>query len=407
MAARRASIALVLAVVYVDMLGIGLAYPILPRLIQHFEHGSVSRASVIFGFVGAGYAFMQFMLAPTLGALSDRFGRRPVILLALLGMGINYLALAIAPNLLWLVVGRLVAGAMGATFSTANAYLADITPPEKRAQSFGLIGAAFGFGFITGPALGGFLGDIDIRLPFLFASILSFANLAFGWFILPESLADENRKAFRISRANPLGVVAEIGRFGGVLRDLAVFVLATFANRVAETTWVLFTTYRFHWTGAQVGLSLAMVGVMFVVGQGGMVRIVVPLLGERRAVILGLTVSSLGVSLYGLVPQGWMVYPVMVFGLFGWTIAQPSLMALMSRAVSADEQGLLQGAVASANSLTSIAAPLVWPAVFAYFVSGAAPGIVPGAAFFGAAVVFASALLLALRAGPRLRPQTA
>jgi DHA1 family tetracycline resistance protein-like MFS transporter len=397
MPARKASIVLVLAVVYVDMLGIGLAFPILPRLIQHFERGDFSRASWIFGLIAAAYGLMQFLLSPLLGALSDRFGRRPIILLALLGMGINYLAMAIAPSLAWLVVGRLIAGAMGATFSTANAYLADITPPEKRAQSFGLIGAAFGFGFITGPALGGFLGDIDLRLPFLVASALSFANLGFGWFMLPESLAPENRSRFRLARANPVGALAEIGRYPQVLGLLLVFVLATIANRVAETTWVLFTAYRFHWNGTQVGLSLAMVGVMFVVGQGGLVRIIVPWLGERRAIILGLCVSSVVPALYGIVPQGWMVYPVMVLALFGWTIAQPAVMGLMSRGVPANEQGLLQGAVGSMGSLTSVVAPPLWTGMFAYFVSSSAPTIIPGAPFFGAAVLFLVALMLAFR----------
>ena len=402
MPARKASIVLVLAVVYIDMLGIGLAYPILPKLIQHFEHGDFSRASWIFGLVGSAYALMQFLLSPVLGALSDRFGRRPIILLALLGMGINYLAQAAAPSLLWLVGGRLIAGAMGATFSTANAYLADITPPEKRAQSFGLIGAAFGFGFITGPALGGFLGDIDLRLPFLFAAGLSFINLAFGYFILPESLAMDLRKPFSFARANPAGALAEIGRYDGVLRYLVIFLVATFANRVAETTWVLFTAYRFHWNGAQIGLSLAVVGVMFVIGQGGLVRVIVPLLGERRAIVMGLAISAMGVSLYGIVPQGWMVYPVMVLSLFGWTVAQPALTGLMSRTVPANEQGLLQGAVASANSLTAIAAPPVWTGIFAYFVSSTAPFVVPGAAFFGSAVVFTLALALAVRAQSRM-----
>ncbi len=397
MTARRASVVLVLSVVFVDMLGIGLAFPILPRLIQHFVHGDFSRASWIFGLISAAYALMQFLLAPLLGALSDRFGRRPIILLALLGMGINYLAMAVAPSLAWLVVGRLIAGAMGATFSTANAYLADVTPPEKRAQSFGLVGAAFGFGFITGPALGGFLGDIDLRLPFLVASALSFANLGFGYFMLPESLARENRRSFSFARANSVGALAEVGRYPAVLGLLIVFLLATFANRVAETTWVLFTSYRFHWSGAQVGFSLAMVGVMFVIGQGGLVRIIVPRIGEQRAVRLGLVVSALGISLYGIVPQGWMIYPVMVIGLFGWTMAQPALMALMSRASPANEQGLLQGAVASMNSLTAVVAPPVWTSVFAYFVSARAPAIVPGASFFGSALVFFFALVLASR----------
>jgi len=394
---RKANIALVLAVVYVDMLGIGLAFPLLPKLVQQFEGGSFSRASWIFGLLAAAYALMQFLLAPALGALSDRFGRRPVILISLFGMGINYLVLATAPSLAWLVAGRLVAGAMGASYSTAAAYLADITPPEKRAQSFGLIGAAFGFGFITGPAIGGFLGDVSLRLPFLVASGLSFANLVFGFFMLPESLAVENRRPFRLARANPVGALADIGRYRSMLPLILVFVLATFANKVSETTWVLFSTYRFHWSAGAVGLSLAMVGVTFVVAQGGLVRIVVPKIGERRAIFLGLFVSAVVVVLYGIVPQGWMVYPVMVLGLFGWIIAQPAAMALMSRTLPPNEQGLLQGVVASINSICAVAGPPVWTGIFAYFVSPAAPRILPGAAFDGSALVFLLALAIALR----------
>ena len=359
--------------------------------------GSRASASVIFGVLAGAYAFMQFLIAPLLGAVSDRFGRRPVLLIALFGMGINYLVLAAAPSLVWLAVGRLVAGAMGATFSTAGAYIADITPPEKRAQSFGLIGAAFGFGFITGPALGGFLGGIDLRLPFVAAAALSFLNLLFGYFILPESLAPENRKAFRLLNANPIGALREVTRFPSVAALLTIFVMATFANRVAETTWVLFASYKFHWNTTQIGFSLAMVGVMFVVGQGGLVRVVLPIIGERRTIILGLAISALVSAAYGAVPQGWMVYPVMVLALFGWTIAQPAAQGLMSKAMPANEQGLLQGAVASMNSLTAIFGPVVWTGVFAYFVSASAPERIPGAAFFAAALVFLGAMFLAGR----------
>jgi DHA1 family tetracycline resistance protein-like MFS transporter len=394
---RKTNIALLLAVVYVDMLGVGLAFPLLPKLVQQFEGGDFSRASWVFGLLAAAYALMQFLLAPALGALSDRFGRRPVILISLFGMGVNYLVLATAPSLAWLVAGRIVAGAMGASYSTAAAYLADITPPERRAQSFGLIGAAFGFGFITGPAIGGFLGDVDLRLPFLVASGLSFANLLFGFFLLPESLAAENRRAFRLSRANPVGALADIGRYKSVLPLIVVFVLATFANKVAETTWVLFATYRFHWSVGAVGLSLAMVGVTFVVAQGGLIRIVVPRLGERRAILLGLFVSAVVVVLYGIAPQGWMVYPVMLLGLFGWIVAQPAAVGLMSRTLPPNEQGLLQGVVASINSVCAVAGPPVWTGIFAYFISSSAPLIVPGAAFDGSALVFLLALAIALR----------
>lgn len=397
MASTRVRTIAVLAVVYIDMLGIGLAYPILPKLIEQFERGNVSRASFIFGILAGAYALMQFLLAPALGALSDRYGRRPIILLSLLGMGINYVLLGFAPNLIWLAAGRLISGAMGASFSTANAYLADITPPEKRAQSFGLIGAAFGFGFITGPILGGMLGAIDLHLPFLAAAVLSFIDLLFTFFVLPESLDDAHRKPFSFARANPIGALRELGRYGEVAGLMTVYVLAMFANRVAEMTWVLFSSYRFHWGPFETGLSLAGVGVMFVVGQGFLVRIVVPRLGERRAILMGLFVSAILTAAYGVIPQGWMVYPIMALGVFGWVIGQPATMGMMSKSVPANEQGLLQGAVASLTSLTSIVGPPIWTGLFGYFVSPAAPIIIPGAAFFAAAAVFLLALGIALR----------
>jgi DHA1 family tetracycline resistance protein-like MFS transporter len=387
----------VLSVVYIDMLGIGLAFPVLPRLIEQFEGGDVSLASYIYGGLAAAYSLLQFLCAPLIGMLSDRYGRRPVILLALVGMGVNYFLLAFAPSLWLFALGRMIAGAFGATFTAAGAYLADVTPPEKRAQSFGLIGAAFGFGFITGPALGGLLGGVDLRLPFLVAACLSIADFAFAYFALPESLAAENRKPLNLRYANPVGALREIGRYPSVLGLMAVFVLATFANRVAEMTWVLFTSYKFHWGPTETGLSLAAVGVMFVVGQGGLVRIVVPRLGERRAILLGLTVSVITVTLYGIVTRGWMVFPVMALAVLGWTIAAPAVQALMSRSVPANEQGLLQGALASMLNLTSIVGPPIWTGLFGFFVSDAAPIVVPGAAFFAAAVVFALALGLAYR----------
>jgi MFS transporter, DHA1 family, tetracycline resistance protein len=291
----------------------------------------------------------------------------------------------------------MIAGALGATFTAAGAYLADVTPPEKRAQSFGLIGAAFGFGFITGPALGGVLGGIDLRLPFYVAAVLSAADFAFAYFALPESLDHAHRKAFAWRRANPIGALREIGRYSSVLGLMAVFVMAMFANRVAEMTWVLFASYRFNWGPTETGWSLAMVGVMFVVGQGGLVRYVVPKVGERRAILIGLAVSVVTSVLYGIVPSGWMVYPVMVLAIFGWTIAAPAVQALMSRAVPANEQGLLQGALASMTNLTSIVGPPIWTGLFGYFVSPQAPVIIPGAAFFASAFVFLLTFVLAAR----------
>ena len=396
-ASPKISIVVVLSVVYIDMLGIGLAFPVLPKLIEEFEGGDISRASYIYGLLAAAYALMQFVFAPLVGALSDRFGRRPVILLALVGMAINYVLLAFAPSLAWFALGRMVAGAFGATFSAAGAYLADVTPPEKRAQAFGLIGAAFGVGFITGPAIGGVLGAVDLRLPFVVAAVLSLADFLFAYFALPESLAPANRKPFNLRRANPVGALREMAKYSSVFGLMAIFVLAVFASRVAEMTWVLFTSYRFAWGPTETGLSLAMVGVVAVVSQAGLVRVVVPRLGERRAVLMGLAVTAVVFTLYGLVPAGWMLFPVMALSAFGWTVAQPAVQALLSQAVPANEQGLLQGALASMTNLTSIFGPPIWTGLFGFFVSPAAPAIVPGAAFFASAFVFLIALGLAAR----------
>jgi len=404
---RNFRLMLVLAVVYVDMLGIGLAFPVLPRLVQQFQHGDVSRASYVYGLLGSAYALMQFFFAPLFGALSDRFGRRPLVLASLGGSAISYLVMAAAPNLMVLALARLLAGVMGGSFTTAGAYLADITPPEKRAQSFGLIGAAFGFGFITGPAIGGLLGGVDLHLPFLAAGVLCVANLLFGYFALPESLAPENRKAFRLRDANPIGALRAVGRYPAISALLIVFVLATFANRVAEMIWVLYTGYRFGWGPTEVGVSLAVVGAIFVVGQGGFTRVLIPRIGERRAILMGLGVSVVVSILYGAVNRGWMLYCVMPLALFGWSVAQPAIQGLMSRGVPANEQGLLQGAMASVTNLTSIVGPMLWTGIFGYSVSPAVPVVLPGAAFYVSGAVFALAMILALRWELETKPQPA
>ncbi|MEJ0042279.1 MAG: TCR/Tet family MFS transporter [Rhizomicrobium sp.] len=402
---RNVRLILVITVVYIDMLGLGLAYPILPKLVQQFESGDVSRASYVTGFLAAAYSLMQFFFAPLFGALSDRYGRRPIVLTSLGGSALSYFVMAFAPGLIVLTAARLVAGIMGGSFSTAAAYLADITPPEKRAQSFGLIGAAFGFGFITGPLIGGVLGGIDLHLPFLAAGVLCLANFVFGYFALPESLDPENRKPFTLARANPVGALIVVGRYSSIYGLMTIFVLATFANRAPEMIWVLYTDYRYHWGTFEVGLSLGVVGVIFVIGQGWFTRVLIPRIGDRRAILLGLGVSVVVSMLYGAASKGWMLYLVMPFAITGWTVAQPAIQGLMSRAVSASEQGLLQGAIASVTNLTSVVGPIIWTSLFGYFVSPAAPLIIPGAAFFVSGLIFLAALVFAVRRQLESPPQ--
>jgi DHA1 family tetracycline resistance protein-like MFS transporter len=403
---RKASLIFILTVVVIDMLGVGLAYPILPRLIQQFVGGDASQAAYVYGVLAALYAAMQFLFAPLLGALSDRFGRRPVILIALTGLVVDYLILALAPNIWWFAVGRVFSGICGASFTTAGAYMADVTPPEKRAQSFGLIGAAFGFGFVIGPVIGGVLGGMElhlpfltipgIRLPFVAAAGLTFVNMLFGIFVLPESLKPENRRAFQWKQANPVGALLELKRYPSVLLLIVIIVMAQFAVRVSETTWVLYSTYRYGWDTFMTGISLTAVGIVFIIGQGVMTRVVVKALGERNTIFLGLTIAPIAITLYGLAWQGWMVFAIMPLGLIGWTVAGPAVQGMISRNVPANEQGLLQGALGSLNSLVSIFSPILWTWTFGYFVSPAAPFILPGAAFFGAAIVLLGARILAM-----------
>ena len=394
---RNLRLIVVLAVVYIDMLGVGLAYPVLPRLVQQFLGGDVAHASYAYGLLVSVFSLAQFVFAPLFGALSDRYGRRPLILASLAGSVLSYLLMAWAPGLVLLAVARLLAGVMGGSFTTAGAYLADITPPEKRAESFGLIGATFGLGLITGPAIGGVLAGIDLHLPFLAAAALCAINLIFGYFALPESLAPENRKPFQFVQANPVGALREIGRYPAIAALLTIFVLASFANRALEMVWVLYMGYRFHWDSTQIGISLTVVGVIVVVGQGWFTRILIPRIGERRAILIGLAVSVLVCIGYGAVTQGWMVYAVMPFAISGWTVAQPAVQGLMSRAVPANEQGLLQGAMASIVNLASIGGPVIWTGLFGYFISARAPAVVPGMAFYVSAALFLVCLLLAVR----------
>lgn len=396
MSARKPALGFIFITLFLDILGIGLIVPILPRLITHLQGNNVEAAAHTVGALGALYALMQFLCAPILGSLSDRFGRRPVILGSLFGSGLDYLLLAFAPSLSWFFVGRIVAGITGANIAAASSYIADISPPEKRAANFGIIGAAFGLGFIAGPALGGLLGANDLRLPFLVAAGLTLANWVYGLIVLPESLAPENRRAFSWARANPVGSLLALRRWPVVVGLASSLFLMNLAQFGLQNVWVLYTGYRYHWSSRQVGASLAVVGLMAAIVQGGLARRIIPALGERRAIVIGLTIGSINMIGYGLATAGWMILTIVAIGSLG-SFGGPALQGLISRNVPPNEQGSVQGALASLGSVAGFIAPLIATSLFGYFISDRAPVKLPGAPFFLSAGLLITAMLLAVR----------
>jgi DHA1 family tetracycline resistance protein-like MFS transporter len=339
---------------------------------------------------------MQFIFAPLIGSLSDRFGRRRVILLSLFGSGLDYFVLASAPSLAWFFVGRIISGITGANIAAASAYIADVSPPEKRAGNFGLIGAAFGIGFIAGPALGGWLGDYSLRLPFYVAGGLTLLNWLYGFFVLPESLAPQNRRAFSWARSNPVGSLLALRRHPVAFGLAGSYFLLNVAHQVFPSTWVLYTGHRYHWTAKETGLSLAMVGLMAGLIQGGLTRVIVSKLGEAKTAVVGMTISVLAAISYGLATEGWMIYVILLIGSIG-SVTGPAVQGLISRSVGANEQGGVQGSLSSLASVAGIIGPLLATNLFAYFISAQAPAYLPGAAFFFSATLVFCGMLLAVR----------
>ncbi|HEY2951725.1 MAG TPA: TCR/Tet family MFS transporter [Verrucomicrobiae bacterium] len=396
MTPRKPALPFIFVTVTLDILGIGLIIPILPRLVESFEHGDAAAASHTVGLLTALYALMQFLCAPLLGSLSDRFGRRPVILASLLGSGLDYFLLAFAPNLGWFFAGRIIAGITGANFAAATAYIADISPPEKRAANFGIIGAAFGVGFIAGPALGGLLGDVGLRVPFLVAGGLTLLNWLYGLLVLPESLGPENRRAFHWGRSNPVGSLLDLRRHPMAFGLTKTYFLMHLAHQVLPSTWVLYTSFRYHWTVGQTGLSLALVGLTAAIVQGVLTRVIVPRLGEKRAATFGLAIAALTYAGYGLANHSWMIYALIVMGSLGG-ITGPAVQALISRGVGANEQGGVQGSLTSLASVAGIIGPPVAAGLFGYFIGDTTRLRLPGAAFFFSSALVIAAMLLALR----------
>jgi DHA1 family tetracycline resistance protein-like MFS transporter len=392
---RGAAVAFIFVTILLDMLALGLIIPILPKLVESFVDNDTARAARMFGLFGTAWALMQFVFSPVLGSLSDRFGRRPVVLLSNFGLAFDYVLMALAPSLLWLFVGRVISGVTSASVSTSFAYIADITPPEKRAAVFGKIGAAFGAGFVLGPALGGLLGNVDPRLPFWVAAGLSFANALYGLLILPESLPAERRAPFRWTSANPVGAVHLLGS-GRLLAGLSLTNLfAQIAHVVLPSTFVLYATYRYGWDTKTVGLTLALVGVCAMVVQGAGIAPIVRLLGERRALMLGLISGAIGFLIFGLAPTGplcWVGIPVMAL----WGVSGAASQALMTQLVAPDQQGQLQGATASVQSVAQLAGPFLFTLTFAYFIGEQSPVQLPGAPFLLASLLLVLALGIAV-----------
>lgn len=396
--AGRASVGFILTLVVIDMLGIGLAWPILPKLVQSFEAGAVADAALTYGLIASLYALAQFLFSPLIGALSDAYGRRPVLLVSQAGLALDYLLIAFAPGLWWIAAARLLGGMLGATVTTANAYMADISGPRDRARNFGLVGAAFGIGFIVGPLLGGVLGEIDLRLPFLAAAALCGLNLLYGMLVLPESLPAARRRPVGRRETNPFGALRRVTRFPALYPLLAALFLAALAQRGLEAVWVLYTDFRFGWGVREAAFSLAFVGVVSVIVQGTLVGPVSRRLGEWRTVAGGYGLSALTLAAYGAASEGWMVFPLIALHILGIGLAGPALQSICSQSVPDDEQGLLQGTLSSVNALAVILGPLAASLTLAHVASSNPLLDLPGAWFLIAAgLSFGGFLLVLLR----------
>jgi DHA1 family tetracycline resistance protein-like MFS transporter len=392
--ARGAAVTFIFVTILLDMLALGLIMPILPKLVESFVNNDTAQAARIFGVFGTAWALMQFVFSPILGSLSDRFGRRPVVLLSNFGLGLDYVLMALAPSLIWLFVGRVISGITSASISTAFAYIADITPAERRASVFGKVGAAFGAGFIIGPAVGGLLGDVDPRLPFWVAAGLSFANTMYGLLILPESLPRDRRAPFRWKSANPIGAL-HLLRSDRILTGLSVSnFFAQLAHAVLPSIFVLYATYRYGWDSKTVGVTLAMVGVCTMLVQGVGIGPIVRVCGERRSLLLGLLCGAAGFFIFAIAPTGplsWLGIPVMSL----WGVSGAAIQALMTKRVAPDQQGQLQGANASVQSVSQLLGPFLFTLTFAYFIGAQTPLHLPGAPFYLASALVLLALVIA------------
>ncbi len=393
MSSQRLALTFILTTVTLDAIGIGLIFPVMPDLIRSVTAGSLSQAAMLGGVLATSFAVMQFLFGPLIGSLSDRYGRRPVLLISLVVMTLDYLVMATAQTYALLLAARVVAGIAAATYSTATAYIADITPPEQRGARFGLIGAGFGIGFVLGPAIGGLLAGIDVRAPFYAAAALAFANLIFGAFVLPETVTDATRRPFVLGRANPASALLAVSKLPGVRRTLLCFLILSIAMNVYPAIWAYYGQARFGWDTSMVGISLAVYGVSFAVGQAVLVGPLIRRFGEHRAAKYGMWVDVTTLAALGLITSGpvaLILTPITALG----GVVTPALQAIASKSAPANAQGELQGVLSSLGAIAMITAPLIMTSVFATFTGPSAPFYSPGAPFLLASVLMLVCLVL-------------
>lgn len=407
---KQASILFIFCTFFIDILGMAVIIPVMPSLLQEVLHVDVSEASYYGAWLIAVYAVMQFVCAPILGSLSDRFGRRPVLLISLLGLCINYIILYYAPTFAWLLFGRILSGIAGASISTCNAYIADISAPHERTKNFGYVGVAFGLGFIIGPLIGGLAGEISSRAPFVVSAILTLINLLFGIFILPESLKKENRRAFDIKKANPISAVYNLRKHPVVSQlSMALFCIYM-ASHAVQSTWSYYTFYKFKWSEQMVGISLAVFGILVMAVQGLLIKYAMKYLGPVKSILIGAGTYAVGLLLYALATQGWMMFAISILYCLGGVVG-PALQGLMSAQTAPNRQGELQGALTSLMSISAVIGPLLMMNLFHKFSGNNAvidfPGMpfIVGAGFMGLAIIFVWPFLENVKQGNKIEKE--
>jgi len=390
---KQAAIGFIFITMLIDITGWGIIIPVIPKLIQELIHGDLSDAAKYGGWLTFAYAITQFVFAPLIGNLSDQYGRRPIILISLFGFSLDYLLLSFAPTITWLFVGRILAGITGASITTASAYIADVSTPENRAKNFGMIGAAFGLGFIIGPVIGGLLGQYGARVPFYAAGVLCMVNFIYGYFILPESLSKENRRKFDWKRANPVGSLLNLRKYPSILGLMSAVFLLYVASHAVQSNWSYFTMYQFHWDEKMVGISLGIIGLLVGIVQGGLIRWINPKLGNEKSIFFGIALYAIGMFLFAFATQSWMMFVFLIPYCLGG-IAGPAMQSVISGAVSPTEQGEIQGTMTSLMSASAIIGPPLMSMLFYYFTHDDAPIQFAGAPFIlGGILMIISAVI--------------